>query len=124
MAEVDKEGLSRPKKVAAGAAIGVAIPAAVAVAKKLIGDDGESRTSEREKPQQRQRSEPTRRSRPAKPSSRRKPRASTAKSATKTTTRQQLYAQAARLKIGGRSSMSKSQLERAVNRAKQKGKKR
>ena len=36
------EGMSTPKKVAAGAAVGVAIPAAVTVAKKLLGDDEES----------------------------------------------------------------------------------
>ena len=33
-------------------------------------------------------------------------------------TREQLYRQATRLKIGGRSTMSKAQLERAVDRAK------
>src|SRR4051812_24443652 len=40
----DDEGMSMPKRVAAGAALGVAVPAAVAVAKKLIGngDDEES----------------------------------------------------------------------------------
>jgi len=34
--------LSTPKKVVAGAALGVAIPAAVGVAKKLIGSDDDS----------------------------------------------------------------------------------
>src|SRR5947209_6267924 len=38
----DDEGISTSKKVVAGAALGVAIPAAVTVAKKLIGD-GESK---------------------------------------------------------------------------------
>ena len=33
------EGLSTPQKVVAGAALGVAIPAAVGVAKKLLGDN-------------------------------------------------------------------------------------
>lgn len=111
------EGRSKPKKVAAGAAIGVAIPAAVAVAKKLMSDHGtEERRPENETKQQ-PRSEPTRRARPKAP--RRKARTAPAKR----TTREQLYAQAARLKIGGRSSMSKAELERAVQRAKQKGKK-
>ena len=34
----DDEGMSTPAKVVAGAALGVAIPAAVGVAKKLMGD--------------------------------------------------------------------------------------
>ena len=37
------EGMSTPKKVAAGAAVGVAIPAAVTVAKKLPGQVGQLR---------------------------------------------------------------------------------
>src|ERR671936_13778 len=45
--EEQDEGMSTPKKVAAGAAIGVAIPAAVGVAKKLIGNgDSEEEASE------------------------------------------------------------------------------
>ena len=36
--ENENEGMSTGKKVVAGAAIGVAVPAAVGVAKKLIGD--------------------------------------------------------------------------------------
>src|SRR5436190_11646025 len=38
----DEEGMSTPKKVVAGAALGVAIPAAVGVAKKLIGNGDEN----------------------------------------------------------------------------------
>jgi hypothetical protein len=46
-------------------------------------------------------------------------RASSAtKSSGRTRTREQLYKQATRLKIEGRSSMNKDQLERAVERAK------
>src|ERR687887_1069044 len=43
--ETEKEGMSTGKKVAAGAAIGVAVPTAVGVAKKLLGngDDGDER---------------------------------------------------------------------------------
>jgi hypothetical protein len=99
----ETEGLSTPKKVAAGAAIGVAIPAAVAVAKKLLGEDEqESGREERPKPRPR-----------ARPKPKAKPRA-------RTRTREQLYAQATRLKIAGRSSMNKTQLERAVEKARQK----
>ena len=41
------EGLSTPQKVVAGAALGVVVPAAVGVARKLLsdGDDGESMVS-------------------------------------------------------------------------------
>ena len=37
--ENEKEGMSTGKKVVAGAAVGVAVPAAVGVAKKLLGND-------------------------------------------------------------------------------------
>src|SRR5438874_6090158 len=40
------EGLSTSKKVVAGVALGVAVPAAVGVAKKLLGDDGEESGAE------------------------------------------------------------------------------
>src|SRR5439155_23727252 len=36
--EKEKEGMSTGKKVVAGAAVGVAVPAAVGVAKKLLGN--------------------------------------------------------------------------------------
>src|SRR3954454_15608758 len=39
--ESEQEGMSTPKKVVAGAAVGVAIPAAVGVAKKILGDDSD-----------------------------------------------------------------------------------
>jgi hypothetical protein len=61
MAEEEvNEGLSTPKKVVAGAAVGVAIPAAVGVAKKLIGDsseDGED-GDQSQQPDDRQRRRP------------------------------------------------------------------
>jgi len=111
----ESEGLSTPKKVAAGAAIGVAIPAAVAVAKKLIGED-EQEPSRAERPKPRSRPKPKSRAKPRskpKPKPKPKPRA-------RTRTREQLYAQATRLKVTGRSAMNKTQLERAVEKAKQK----
>src|SRR5438067_724244 len=39
--ENENEGMSTGKKVVAGAAVGVAVPAAVGVAKKLFGHDGD-----------------------------------------------------------------------------------
>src|SRR5919204_4068780 len=39
--KVEDEGMSTGKKVAAGAALGVAVPAAVGVAKKLLGNGGD-----------------------------------------------------------------------------------
>lgn len=105
-------GLSSPKKVVAGAALGVAVPAAVAVAKKLIGggEDGQHDADASNEPLSRERKHATKQQRP-----RAKPRARA-----RTRTREELYKQATRLKIEGRSSMNKAQLERAVNRAKQK----
>jgi hypothetical protein len=124
-------GLSTPKKVLAGAALGVAVPAAVGVARKVLGggsDDGEPEGQDDDAS-----SEPTSREvRTAQRSSSRQTRAtkSSAKRATKTKakkastrpnrTREQLYRQATRLKIDGRSSMNKAQLERAIERAKAK----
>lgn len=120
------EGLSTPQKVLAGAALGVAVPAAVGVARKMLGgngdeDDEDDATS----------SEPTTRARrstsKATPKAKARPKAK-AKSTSKTSgarakpkrTREQLYRQATRLKIEGRSAMSKDQLERAVERARSK----
>jgi hypothetical protein len=106
------EGLSSPKKVVAGAALGVAVPAAVAVAKKLIGgqgDDGEHDGAASNEPISRER----------KHTKQQRPRAGGG-TRTRARTREELYKQATRLKIEGRSSMNKAQLERAVNRAKQK----
>jgi hypothetical protein len=144
-----EEGLSMPKKVAAGAALGVAVPAAVAVARKFMGgDDNESgadedqpiaRDSDAAQPQQQKRqssqngstngsrarssSSSTTTSRKNTTTSRKKSSSSSsasssAKSSGRTRTREQLYKQATRLKVEGRSSMNKAQLERAVDRAK------
>jgi|GEM_PF-4259562 len=104
------ESLSSPKKVVAGAALGVAVPAAVAVAKKLIGGQNEDGGHDDDAS-----NEPIGRERKHTKRQQQRPRAST-----RTRTREQLYKQATRLKIEGRSSMNKAQLERAVNRAKQK----
>src|ERR1041385_4747148 len=117
------EGMSTSKKVIAGAAVGVALPAAVGAAKKLMGDDGDDKPT-------RSRKSPRRSSTPrSKTSSSRgrspKSRATTKSRAKKNSnsssaspTREQLYKMATRLKIAGRSNMSKSQLQRAVTRAK------
>ena len=141
-----EEGLSMPKKVAAGAALGVAVPAAVAVARKFMGgDDSENGADEdqaisrdsdsgqpqpQQQPQQQKRQQSqsrstngTRaRSSSSSTTTSRKKSSSTSSSASKssgrTRTREQLYKQATRLKIEGRSSMNKAQLERAVERAK------
>jgi len=47
----DEGGLSTPQKVVAGAALGVAVPAAVGVARKLLGgdDDDSSEPMSRER---------------------------------------------------------------------------
>jgi hypothetical protein len=50
------EGLSTPQKVVAGAAIGVAIPAAVGVAKKLLSDGGDDENGGESPPRTRSRS--------------------------------------------------------------------
>lgn len=130
------EGFST-KKVVAGAALGVAVPAAVAVAKRLVGgngtDDGDGGGDAREhddgaqdEPMSRERKHATRARSKAKSTSSRTKRTGTTSSSTtnrtKNRTREQLYKQATRLKIEGRSSMNKAQLERAVDRAKQKTK--
>lgn len=129
MAQDDEGGLSTPKKVVAGAALGVAIPAAIGVARRLTGGDGDQpdeKPASEEKPQA---SRPRSTARAAKSSA-----SGAAKRATRTTTRaakstakgaakgagrtkEQLYREAKRLKVEGRSRMTKSQLERAVTRA-------
>jgi hypothetical protein len=138
----ESDGLSTGKKMIAGAALGVAVPAAVGVARKLISDDGDDngdqsgssrRTGSRSRTTgtSRTRSTGSRStasrsggSRPAQSKS--KSKSTTARStrtgsaSARTTTREQLYRQATRLKIDGRSRMSKAQLERAVARAKAK----
>jgi hypothetical protein len=89
----------RIKKVAAGAAIGVAVPAAVGAAKKLLGN--------RRGRDQRQAG-----------SSRPRNRSRSSNSGASSRTKDELYNEAKRLKIKGRSSMTKAQLERAISRAK------
>jgi hypothetical protein len=133
----DEGGLSTPKKVVAGAALGVAVPAAVGVARKLLSsdDDASSEPMSRERRSSSSRSRSRSTSRPkAKAKAKTKTKTatsrsrSTAKRATSTArrtvnrTREQLYKQATRLKIEGRSSMNKTQLERAIARAKAKAK--
>ena len=114
------EGMSTSKKVIAGAAVGVALPAAVGAAKKLIGDDGDEQPKRTRRSTRRtatSRSKPSTRSK-ATTSRSTKSRAKTSSNSSSSPTREQLYKMAARLKITGRSNMSKSQLQRAVNRAK------
>jgi hypothetical protein len=84
------------KKVLTGAAIGVAVPAAVAVARKLSGSD-ESKQEDGG-------------------SGIEKAGTSTARKTTGRT-KEQLYREAKRLNVEGRSKMSKAELERAVQRA-------
>jgi hypothetical protein len=161
MEDNDNEGLSTGKKVVAGAAIGVAVPAAVGVAKKLMGDSDDQgegggdtgrsrqggRSASRASSSGRSRSSGTKKrtGSTAKSGSRRttssgsSSRASGSRSRSGTSrsrstssssrrsssssgggtsrTKEQLYNQAKRLGIEGRSTMTKAQLERAINRA-------
>jgi len=132
--ETDEQGFSA-KKVVAGAALGVAVPAAVAVAKRFAGGNGDGASGDdaQEQDDQGARDEPISRERKGTTRGAKKTtrtatkrtrtaakRTTTATKRTSTRTREQLYKQATRLKIEGRSSMNKEQLERAVNRAKQK----
>jgi hypothetical protein len=142
------EGLSTSKKVVAGAALGVAVPAAVGVARKLMsggsdddnGGDDSSEPTSRERSSSRSSSGRSKSSsgrsssssgRSRSSSSGRSPSSSSGRSSSSTRsttkprakpnrTREQLYRQATRLKIDGRSSMNKAQLERAIERAKAK----
>ena len=119
------EGMSTSKKVVAGAAVGIALPAAVGAAKKLFGADGEeqkkrSRRLPGRSSTSRSKSSSTRSSSTKSRSSVRG-RGKKSSSSTSSPTREQLYKMAARLKIAGRSNMSKSQLQRAVSRAKSRG---
>jgi hypothetical protein len=148
----DSEGLSTGKKVVAGAALGVAVPAAVAVGKKLLGDGGSQSEDDQQRSGSRgsqQRSQSRSRagssggarkssggSSARKASSGSKARSSASKRTSSSSrsrsssssrsgssrsgterTKEQLYNQAKRLKIDGRSSMTKAQLERAISRA-------
>jgi hypothetical protein len=154
----ENEGMSTGKKVVAGAAIGVAVPAAVGVAKKILGNGDEEQgeegardengsqqsggTRKRSSSSGRSRSSQTSRARSsttkrasgsssksrgsssrgtASSGSRSRSSSSGQRSGTssaggRTRTKEQLYNQAKRLKIDGRSSMTKAQLERAISR--------
>jgi hypothetical protein len=129
--EGQEEGMSTKKKVAASAAIGVAVPAAVGVAKKLLGnDDEDSGGSEQGRSTTRTAGSTARtltsgtRSRTSGRTSRSARSAgSTSRRSSSSTggrerTKEQLYNQAKRLNIEGRSKMNKAQLQRAVTRAK------
>jgi cell division protein FtsN len=135
MADNDDEGMSTKTKVVAGAALGIAVPAAVGAARKLLGGDEQDGKNdeheEREQQPQQERQQPQRKQRTARTarksrsqsgasrSSSSKSNATPAKKKTaRTRTKEQLYRTATRLKIEGRSSMSKDELEKAVNRAK------
>jgi hypothetical protein len=132
----EEEGLSTQKKVIAGAALGVAVPAAIGVARKLVGGDEsgeESRRgteSRRSRPQAQSGSRSTRSSAATKSGSSTRSRSGTRSasssgrsSGTKrvstaaSRTKEQLYREAKRLNVEGRSRMTKAQLERAVARA-------
>lgn len=125
----DGDGLSTGKKVIAGAALGVAVPAAVGVARKLMSDDGDDGDGDQKarRAASRPKRTPSTSSRSAQSKSKPAAKRSTGGSSRaagstggRTKTREQLYRQATRLKIEGRSSMTKAQLERAVTRAKAK----
>ena len=151
----ENEGMSTGKKVVAGAAVGVAVPAAVGVAKKLLGNGehdqqdragasgkGSPRTARKSASSDRSRSSqgPRRANSASKRSSggssgkttrsgssagRSRSRATGSSSGRSGSspaggsnrTKEQLYNQAKRLKIEGRSTMTKAQLERAISRA-------
>jgi hypothetical protein len=130
------EGMSTGRKVAAGAALGVAVPAAVAVGKKLLGSDGDGGGRQQQQPQQRSSSggsSSSNRSRARTSSTAAKSKSSRTKRSTgsrrrstrsrsgsssdgSNRTKEQLYKQAKRLGIEGRSNMNKAQLERAIAR--------
>ncbi|HKD34465.1 MAG TPA: hypothetical protein VKB73_13535 [Gaiellaceae bacterium] len=133
------EGMSTGRKVAAGAALGVAVPAAVAVGKKLLGSDGDGGGRQQQQPQQRSSggssggSSSSSRSRARTSSTAAKSKSSRTKRSTgsrrrstrsrsgsssggSNRTKEQLYKQAKQLGIEGRSSMNKAQLERAIAR--------
>jgi hypothetical protein len=110
--EAENEGMSKKKKVATGAAVGLATTAAVGVAKKLMSDDGDEGTTRgrttASTSRARSGSRPTRPTRSAR---------STTKRTSGEKTKEQLYSEAKRLDISGRSKMNKTQLKRAVARA-------
>src|SRR2546423_14165130 len=95
------------KRVATGVALGLATTAAAGVARKLIGDSQSEKTAER----------PPERATPS--AAKAKKVAAKAKTAAGKAerTKEQLYREAKRLKVEGRSRMTKAQLERALARA-------
>jgi hypothetical protein len=126
----EDEGMSTPKKVATGAAVGLATAAAVGVGKKLIGsngaDEGDGQTGRGQKSRSgaspsRARSGRTTRSAGSRGQTARSKRSRSTSGSSSSRggekTKEQLYAQAKRLKIEGRSRMTKAQLQRAVQRA-------
>jgi hypothetical protein len=138
--ESENEGMSTGKKVVAGAAVGVAVPAAVGVAKKLLGsgDDGQdegssqaersgksgrksaSSVGNRSSQAGRRTSSSSKRTRSGGANTGRstsRARSGGSSSSGSNRTKEQLYNQAKRLKIEGRSTMTKAQLERAISRA-------
>ena len=100
------------RRVLTGAAIGVAIPAAVGATKKLLGGAGDTASGATHEAKRTT-------TRAAKKTIGAAKRATTSRRSA-TPTREQLYRQATRLKIAGRSQMTKAQLGRAVSRAKSK----
>jgi hypothetical protein len=96
MRKINQEsGMSTGKKVVAGTAVGIAVPAAVVVAKKLLGN-GDNDSPRRGSPSG--------------------PEKSSGSGPSRGRTKEQLYNTAKRLKIEGRSRMTKQQLERAIAR--------
>jgi hypothetical protein len=119
MAEGEQD-TSIKKKVVAGAALGVVVPAAVAVARRLSGSDESKRQDAAMEEAGSRAKESTsgaaRRARQNTGSTRARKATSTASKKTERTN-EQLYREAKRLNISGRSKMSKAQLGRAVRRA-------
>jgi hypothetical protein len=95
--QTKKEGMSTIKKVATGAALGIAVPAAVGAARTMLGK---------------------RRGAAEKHGGSSRPGNRSSNSSGGNRTKDQLYNEAKRLKIEGRSRMTKAQLERAISRAK------
>jgi hypothetical protein len=127
----NEEGGSLKKKVATGVAVGLATTAAAGVAKKMLDsndDEGEGSSQDRSRSTRASsggtRSATARQSGGSRSRSGSTRSSSSARSKAKSgnrganRTKEQLYRQAKRLGVEGRSKMSKAQLERAVARAK------
>jgi hypothetical protein len=127
--ETEGQGTSLKKKVATTVAVGIATTAAAGAAKKLLGGDENDGDKDKGREaasksfgERRQERRVARSARAGKTTSRRAAKktaggakSTASKSASKT--KEQLYKQAKRLKIQGRSSMTKGQLERALRKA-------